>query len=83
LVNLPFASENGVDGSGAGNVIVFKNIAGGANRVVSIGAYIGANTTSASLYHASAITSDATTLTHTNLTATTQLTGSVTYISAT
>jgi hypothetical protein len=83
LVNLPFTSESGVDGSGAGSVIVFKNIAGGVNRIVSLGAYIGANTTSASLYHASTATSNATTLTDTNLTATTQLTGSVTYISAT
>lgn len=83
LVNLPFTSEDGVDGSGVGNIIVFKNIAGGANRVVSIGGYVGPNTTSASLYHASAITTDATTLTHANLTATTQLTGSITYISAT
>lgn len=83
LVNLPFTSEDGVDGSGVGNIIVFKNIAGGANRVVSIGGYVGPNRTSASLYHASAITTDATTLTHANLTATTQLTGSITYISAT
>lgn len=82
LVNLPFTSEDGVDGSGVGNIIVFKNIAGGINRVVSIGGYVGPNTTSASLYHASAATTDATTLTHTNLTATTQLTGSITYISA-
>lgn len=83
LVNLPFVSEGGVDGSGAGNIIVFKNIANGVNRVVSIGAYVGSNTTSASLYRASAVGTDATTLTDSNLTNTTQLTGSITYISAT
>lgn len=78
---LPFTSEVSNDGAGSGQVIVFKNISNG-NRVVGINAYIGSNTNKAQLFHITNQTTDSTTLTVTNLTNTTQLSGSLYYISS-
>lgn len=85
LVGLPFTSDTGANGagSGAGVVVAFANIAGGVHRVSSISATVGSATTSASLYYTRDVTTDALRFHGDNLTNTTQLTVSVTYISAT
>ena len=83
LVGLPFTSDTGANGAGAGVVVAFANIAGGVHRVSSISATVGSATTSASLYYTRDVVTDALRFHEGNLTNTTQLTGSITYISAT
>lgn len=85
LVGLPFTSDTGANGAGAGAGVVgaFANIAGGVNRVSSISATVGSGTTSASMYYTRDVVTDALRFHGDNLTNTTQLTGSITYISAT
>ena len=85
LVGLPFTSDTGANGAGAGAgvVVAFANIAGGVHRVSSISATVGSTTTSASLYYTRDSVTDALRFHGDNLTNTTQLTGSITYITAT
>ena len=85
LVGLPFTSDTGANGAGAGAgvVVAFANIAGGGHSVSSISATVGSATTSASLYYTRDVVTDALRFHDGNLTNTTQLTGSITYISAT
>ena len=85
LVGLPFTSDTGANGAGAGAgvVVAFANIAGGVHRVSSISATVGSATTSASLYYTRDVVTDALRFHEDNLTNTTQLTGSITYITAT
>ena len=85
LVGLPFTSDTGANGAGtgAGVVVAFANIAGGVHRVSSISATVGSATTSASLYYTRDVVTDALRFHEDNLTNTTQLTGSITYITAT
>ena len=85
LVGLPFTSDTGANGAGAGAgvVVAFANIAGGVHRVSSISATVGSATTSASLYYTRDSVTDSVRLHADSLTNTTQLTGSITYITAT
>ena len=85
LVGLPFTSDTGANGAGAGAgvVVAFANIAGGVHRVSSISATVGSATTSASLYYTRDVVTDSLRFHGDNLTNTTQLTGSITYITVT
>ena len=81
LINLPFTSQTSTDGAGGGAVPDYKNINNG-NRVSSILIRVGSNTTTASLYHVTGQALNAGFLTYSNLTGTTQLSGSLYYIAA-
>lgn len=82
LVNLPFTSQTTLDGVGSVQVAYFRNINGGVGRVTNISGQVLSNSTTASLYHVSSVTANSSLLTDANFTATTNLVGTVTYISA-
>lgn len=82
LINLPFVSQTTLDGAGSVQVSYFQNINGGAGRVTNITGQVLSNSTTATLYHVGAITANTSLLTDANFTATTNLVGTVTYISA-
>lgn len=82
LINLPFVSQTTLDGAGSVQVSYFQNINGGANRVTNITGQVLSNSTTASLYYVGSIATNSSLLTDTNFTATTNLVGTVTYISA-
>ena len=82
IVNLPFTSQTSVTGTGNGPVMVFKNI-NNANKAINITSYIASNTTTASLYTVRTADTASLRLTHSELTNTTEITGSFTYIAAT
>ena len=81
LINLPFTSQTSNDGAGGGSVQDYKNINGG-DKVSNIPIRVGSNTTTASLYHVTGQALNAGFLTYSNLTGTTQLSGSLYYIAA-
>jgi hypothetical protein len=82
LVNLPFTSQTTLDGAGSVQVAYFQNINGGVGKVTNISGQVLSNSTTASLYHVSSVTANSSLLTDANFTATTNLVGTVTYISA-
>lgn len=82
LINLPFVSQTTLDGAGSVQVSYFQNINSGAGRVTNITGQVLSNSTTASLYQVGAITANTSLLTDANFTATTNLVGTVTYISA-
>ena len=82
LINLPFVSQTTLDGAGSVQVSYFQNINSGAGRVTNITGQVLSNSTTASLYQVGAITANTSLLSDGNFTATTNLVGTVTYISA-
>jgi hypothetical protein len=82
LVDLPFISETAGDGTGDGMIPAYKNL-NNTDRVSGIQIHLGSTTTKADIYHVTNPDTESQTLTHSNLTDTTELTGSVRYICAT
>jgi len=82
IVNLPFTSQTSVTGTGNGPAMVFKKISNG-NKAINITTYIASNSTTGSLYTVRTADTASLRLTHSELTNTTELTGSFTYIAAT
>lgn len=76
---LPFTSEPANDGTGAGQIPAFKNI-NNSNKVSGIFIHVQGNATKAECYHVTNPETDSVALKVDNLTNTTQLTGSLTYI---
>lgn len=79
--NLPFTSETSNDGTGAGQIPIYKNI-NNSNKVSGIFIHVQGNTNKAEILHVTNPETDSVALAVVNLTNTTQLTGSLTYISA-
>ena len=82
LINLPFTSETTLDGAGSVQVTYFQNLNGGAGRVTNITGQVLQNSTTARLYHVGAIAANSSLLADANFTATSNLVGTVTYITA-
>jgi len=82
LINLPFVSQTTLNSAGSVQVSYFQNINGGPDRVTNITGQVLSNSTTASLYHVSSVTANSSLLTNNNFTATTNLVGTVTYISS-
>lgn len=82
LINLPFVSQTTLNSAGSVQVSYFQNINGGASRVTNITGQVLSNSTTSSLYYVGSIASNSSRLTNNNFTATTNLVGTVTYISS-
>lgn len=81
IVNLPFTSQTTNVGCGVGVVAAYKNISNG-NKITSISTWVNSNTTTSSLFITKNPDVASLRLTHAELTNTTEITGSITYIAA-